>query len=144
MNRKRILGITALFAVLAMCLTFTACPPDEEERIVSFYNASAAKIELTCPGSTPSKVILEKANSTAEEAIFGPVDVTRKGKDIEIASMAILNYSVPLGDEFDYITARGGVAIGKNKGIKAGSVIFEAVKLNGIIPWKVDTIPLDE
>jgi len=142
MNRKRILGITALLAVIAICLAFTACPPDEEERMVNFYNASAADIELTCAGSTPSIVSLPR--SPTQTDMTGPVTVTRKGKDIEITSMAILNYSVPLGDEFNYITIRGSLTGGKPGTIKAGTIIFEAVKTNGIIPWKVDTVPLDE
>jgi len=142
--KNKIFGITVLLAVFVFGFTFTACPPaeDNDERVVSFYNASAAKIVVTCAGSSPGFFELDKALSTSADDITGPQVVTRKGKDIEITSITSVDYSLG-SDWWNYITIRGS-ATGAPGGLKGGTIIFEGVKTNGIIPYKIDTIPLDE
>jgi hypothetical protein len=144
--KKQIFGITALLAIVAFGLMFTACPQvqDDEERVVRFYNTCEAKIEITCQGSSPDVVVLEKAESANKE--YGPIEVRRKGKDIEITSIEVVSPTIPSAEDItDYIRIRGSATPGKIKGtIKAGTIRFESVPQNGILQYKVDAIPLDE
>jgi len=148
--RKRILGMTALFAVLVMVLAFTACDADflnggddpDAEYSCIFINHSAAKISLTFSRGTPPTHILERADDLNDNT--KTVTVTNKGKKIVLSSIAIVEPT--LADPWDYIefapgsTANAGKS-GKN-GIEliGGTIIFQAVRGNEFLPYKIDAL----
>jgi hypothetical protein len=145
--KKRILGITALLAVLAMVLAFTACDglldktdPDAVYE-VTFINNSAAEIDIVCLNSTPSTFTLKAAASTGDDTQRQLV--TRKGKEIELSTIEI---TIPsLTDPWDYVEVTGSAVPGSTKGkngltLKAGTIKFSAVKGNGYLDYKIDTI----
>jgi len=150
MKKTRFLGIAALLAVVALALTFTACPEvaDDVEREVEFINRSAAKIKISCPGSLPSSYTLNAAKSQADQNPDSIV-VKRTGKDIELANIIIIDPEIE--DPWTYIDISGSATAGKGKGngifLKEGTLIFSAAKgVEGgnILPYKIDVIPLDE
>jgi len=108
--KKKILGIAALLAVLAMCLTFTACPKDEEERSVTFVNNLKIGIDITIKGGpTFSLAGLANASAKADKR-----EVTKKGEDIVIMT---ISFDQPLvqADPGRYIVLDGDLVAGKNK-----------------------------
>ena len=148
MNRKRILGITALLAVLVMVLSFTTCNLEEkddgEPRSVLFINQSEARIRFTFSVGTPSSFTLEKATSTTDDTKFQ--EVTNTGKDIVLQTITVLDPSMP--DPWDNIeispnsTLVGGN--GKRKdglSVKSGVIIFRAVQGNDAgLRWEVNVL----
>jgi len=141
MNKKNILIIAALVAIIGFTFVFSTCNlEDEDERVVNFYNASEAKIAITCIGSEPNSFTLNKATIQGDKV--GPVKVTRKGKDIVIDTITILEPSnIPSGDEDQYITVEGSASKGKIKGsLRSGDIIFKAVQGNNILQWDVNTL----
>jgi len=129
--KKRILGITVLLAVVVLGIAFTACQ-DTEERICDFYSlVMDAKITVTCAGSKPNSFTLEKATATGKS---GPVTVTRTGKDIEVTNITV--------EGFEGYSAAN--LIEYQGAVKAGSVTFVVKPQNGVLFYKIDTIPLDD
>jgi len=148
MNRKRILGIIALLAVLVLGLTFTACPQVDDgiEREVTFVNHSDAKIYIICEG-TPSQFELQKATSLNDDSQRKVV--TRTGKDVVLLSISITDPAgIPRGDEGLYIELDSGTtAIAGNTKVKdglplkAGLIIFRGARGNDAgIRWDVNTL----
>ena len=85
--KKRILGITVLLAVLAMCVTFTACVVDQDERSVTFVNYTAKTITLSF--KNVSAVILQALPSQSATGDQVPHETrTKKGEDIILMSIS--------------------------------------------------------
>jgi lipopolysaccharide export LptBFGC system permease protein LptF len=147
--KKKILGITALLAVLAMVLAFTACDgllgdkDDGEERTVTFINNSQAEIEITCQG-TPNSFTLEAAANRGDDS--KKQLVTRKGKDIILTTIVVTKPAgIPQGDQWKYIEVTGSAVPGNSKGkdglaLKSGTIKFSGVKGNDFLEYKIDTI----
>ena len=146
--RKRILGITALLAVLAV-LSFTACDglfqekDDGEPRNVTFINQSAAKIRITLSVGSPSSFTLDKATSTLDDTKIQ--EVTNTGKDIVLQTISIIDPAMP--DPWEYVEVAPFSAIvggnGKRKdglSVKSGTIIFRAIPGTDFLPWKVDVL----
>ena len=147
--KKKLLGITALFAVLAMAFAFSACDlsnlgggldkEDGAERTVNFENYSNAKITITCKGSTPSSVELAKAPRQGE---CSRASVKRAGI-IMIDSIAITDpANVP--DAWNYIELGGGLAPADKQGkngmkLEGGTLAFYAARTGDFNPigWKI-------
>jgi len=141
--KKKILGITALLAVLAMCLIFTACPA-AEDNVVTFFNETALTLQVTIKGGEtfPLKGIVGLADPST-------YTVTKSG-DIVLQTITATGYtSEQLGQ---YIDVEGALTGGKQKykdGINLGSgtIYFRADRTilgNPAIPAKISIIPQDE
>jgi len=148
MNRKRILGITALLAVLVMVLSFTTCNLEEkddgEPRSVMFINQSEAKIRVTCSVGTPSSFTLEKATSSLDDR--QKMEVTNTGKDIVLQTITVLDPVMP--DPWDNIEVSPNSTLvggnGKRKdglSVKSGVIIFQAVRGNDAgLRWDINAL----
>ena len=96
MNRKRILGITALLALVAMCLMFVACPEDPGQDVEAiFTNNSSYDIYVTFTGGNPSESSIElaargglsgKADSKSVKINTVKTSIYWTVKDVEIGS----------------------------------------------------------
>jgi len=146
MKKNRILGITALVAVVGLGMMFTACPPlDEEERIVEFINQSEAVIYIICQGSSPSSFTLKDAPSGGQTS----QTVTRKGQDVVLTSIEVTSPDLH-GDEWRYLNISGSATGGKTKGngitLGSGIIRFNAdtTQLDNPLRWKVNAVALDE
>jgi hypothetical protein len=138
--KKRILGITALLAVLAMCLTFTACPPPEDN-VVTFFNETALNLQITIKGGETFSL-----NGIVGLADPSTHTVTKSG-DIVLQTITASGYSQEQLSQ--YIEIDGALTGGKQKykdGINLGSgaVYFKAdrtVTGNPAIPLSINIIP---
>jgi hypothetical protein len=102
--KKIILGLTALLAMVTFCLTFTSCPQDNEERVLTFTNHTGAIINITCEGS-PAAFSLQKASGPLDET--KRQEVRRTGKDIVITT---ISFTPANDDPWRYITLEGNAA----------------------------------
>jgi len=141
--KKKILGITVLLAVVAMCLTFTACPPPEDN-VVRFVNYTACKITITIKGGE----IFDLQKLTSLTADPDSHTVTKSG-DIVLQTIAFDNGTVSQKPE-DYITIDGQATGGKKQysnGINLGSgtINFRPIDIlgNPAMP-RINIIPQDD
>ena len=147
--KKKIFGITALLAVLAMALMFTTCgadflnggdDPDAEYSCI-FVNHSAAKITLIFTRGKPSSFTLEPAANTGDDT--KTQTVTNTGKKIVLSS---ISFEPSMPDPWKYVEfANGSTAnVGKSgkDGVEliSGKIIFRAVQGNGYLDYKIDTV----
>ena len=154
--KKRILGITALLAVLVMILSFTTCDAllgdkDDGVRSVKFVNHTSAIIEITCQSDDAPSFTLQRATSLNDNDQFK--EVTRAGKDIILTTITVTSPYLG-GEPWKYIEVDGSAVGGTQKKgkdglpLKQGTIIFVPTKgLEGGNPagtWKIDVIPLDE
>ena len=141
--KKKILGITVLLAVLAMCLTFTACPP-AEDNAVNFFNYTGVDVTVNIKGGitfTLPKIVGLVAQPTKNT-------VTKKG-DIVLQTVDFGNLT--FDQVAQYIIIDGSATGGKKKyadGINLGSgtINFRAdqsVDGNLALP-SIDEISLDD
>jgi len=122
-KKKKILGFTVLFAVLALSFTLTACAPDTEERYVTFVNETSLVITVTCKGLAP--VILQKGTPGDPKR-----DTVKKtGSDIVLETIDFGNTTVQQaymagdGSIENYVFITGQVTGGKpaKNGLTLGS-----------------------
>ena len=148
---KKILGITALLAVVALCLAFTACPLDEDIRTINFINET--RLDITLTFTNVEQVLLGGIRANGEPVTAGrspKATRTLTGKDIILTTIAIGSLS---DDEIEkYIDIVGMVTPGKNsnKGVSLGSGTMTFKAITGVsggnpaTPQKIDTIMLDD
>jgi len=140
--KKRILGITALLAALAMGLTFTACPA--ENNVVTFFNETNIALTVTIKGGETFTLagIVGLADPTSY--------VVTKAGDIVLQTITATGYTSD--DLSQYLEIDGALTGGKQKykdGINLGSgaVYFRAdrtIGYNPIAPLSINVIPQDE
>jgi len=145
--KKRILGIAVLLAVVAMGLTFTACPPDNDVREVTFINQTKIQIRIKCEGIP--LVTLPAAELKGGKIVDGEKSVSSTGKDIVIEHITFDDDLVQLSPT-TYLTmtgsATGGKPVADGVSLKSGILYFTALSIEGgnHIGFKISTIPLDE
>jgi hypothetical protein len=142
--KKRILGIAALVAVLAMGLTFTACPPPEDNAVI-FNNYTTVDITVTIKGG--EVFTLKRLTS-----LFADPDTktVKKAGDIVLQGISTSS-AVVNADIGKYIDIDGNATGGKQKykdGVNLGSGILnfrpnqsEVSDANG---FSIKVIPQDE
>jgi len=151
--KKKILGITALLAVLAMCLTFTACPPDNELRSVDFVNELGITVALSFEGQSGITLAAVTKTSTPPDS---KKTVERTGKDIVLTGITFGDPNVDR-DPTQYVMLEGNLLPGNQKrgkdaigvALSGGTLYFRIVpdmpsNANPASPKKVDVIQLDD
>jgi len=111
MNRKKILGITALLALVAMCLAFAACKVDDEERSVTFINKLGIAVDITFQGLAPvhlDPITLATTPATSRAT------VSTKGKDIVLLTISFDDATVEASPN-SYVMLDGDLVGGKGK-----------------------------
>ena len=143
--KNRILGISVLLAVIALSLVFTACPPDTEDRVISFANNTSLPITVYSDGNPPI-LQLPKVERSTDPATTGTI--TKSGKDITISKFDYNNDLVN-DNPGKYIDFSASI-VGKNtKGgltVGSGSIVFSPFRETGspAYTWKISVIPHDE
>jgi len=146
--KKRILGIFALLALVAMCVTFTACVVDTEERIVTFTNELGVPVNLTFSNINPNVITLA-AVTLAKTPPDSRQTVTLVGKDI-----GLIDISFGSGVTEADVEVKGTLITGDDKSaaqvrglpLKAGTITFypRPGAVGAVIPAKIDVIQLDD
>jgi len=126
---KKILGIAVLLAIVAVCLTFTACP-DTTERYVTFINQTTATIRIT---GNFAPVKLEPAKKWTNNLGYDDFEqtVTKVGEDITIEGITADSYNDEQLNQYVYIwgTVIAGEKQpkdGKSVALKSGTLYFTA------------------
>lgn len=110
MNKKGLWGITVLAAVIAMGLAFTACPPDNAERTVTFENNLRISVSLDIQGEPP--VDLPGLQLSTDDPTRKTV--TKKGEDIVLQGITFGNPVVDAAPD-DFVILRGTLIGGTEK-----------------------------
>jgi len=148
MNKKKILEITVLLAVIAICLTFAACPkPDEDERSVTFINRTASPITITFQNAPTINLKAQEKKTDPE----GRATATKKGADLILNTITFELSTLNDGDIV--IDEKSTVIAGKDSkkvdgiSLAYGTIIFTP-KLgddtNPALPKKISTIQLND
>jgi len=148
--RKKIFGIAALLAVIAMAFMFTTCgdllgDKDDPNAVyeVTFINQSSARISVSCSVGTPSSFILEKAINANDNG--QTKTVTSKGKKVKLTTIGIIDPVTPEGGWDIVELAPGSTAAAGKSGkdgleLIGGFLIFKAKQGNGLIDFKIDAL----
>jgi len=146
--KNRILGISALLAVVVFCLMFSACPPidDGKERAVTFINRTSGTIVLNTDGD-PNPYTLRPASSQVDTS--SQIIIRKTGFDLELKTITVTTPKI--SDPWDYIELRGDLigTVSRN-GIKlgGGTVSFFPKWVEGgntyFNPFKIGVVSLDE
>jgi hypothetical protein len=147
---KKILGSAVLLAVVAVCLTFTACP-DTVEREVNFINDTSSIVIISFENASALTIPASTKNTAPGE---GPMKTAKKtGEDLILLAIVFSNPQIgAIGDGAEnYVQLDGAVIAGKEvkKGLALanGTIIFSPKRGmdNNPASWpKISTIPLDE
>jgi hypothetical protein len=144
---KKFLGITVLLAVVAACLTFTACQ-DTNVRSVLFINKT--KVDIILQGNFGT-LTLPKCVVSGINATDGQVTASMTGKPVVLERIVINDTQVGANPE-QYIYLDGDVTASQkqpNSGaisLESGVITFTPLILEGGNPAKpkIDTISLDD
>jgi len=144
--KKKIFGITVLFAVLAMCFTFTACPQPEDNS-VTFINETAIDIRVNIKGG----ISFPLAGLTSLTGKPDEYTVTKSG-DIVLQTVDFSSSSMVAADPSRYINLEGSITGGKQKyrdgyNLGSGTIRFTANREeagNPAIVGDIKVIPLDD
>jgi len=142
---KKILGIAALLAVVAMGLAFTACDllgdKNDEPVFVTFTNNTAIDIKLTFKGLPPldlTKGTMTKGNSVVVE-----------GKGSIVLQTITFSDKVVDDNPENYIIVSGALVAGKKQkkdvvgiSLAGGELIFSPDQNTpSAASWKINVIP---
>jgi hypothetical protein len=147
--KKRIFGIAVLLAVVAMCLTFAACPKPNDERSVTFVNElKNCAIDISIKGGP--NVHLEGISSMSEPG--KRETVTKKGEDITIMTVTFADSQVQANPS-QFVILDGDLVAGKDKkgkdadglSLSYGFLYFKGDQTVAGSPlvFKMDTLSLD-
>ena len=146
--KKKILGITVLLAVVAISLTFTACP-DTQEHSVLFINKT--NVDIILQGNFGTKT-LPKCVRNGTGYTNGEYTASMTGKPVVLDRIVINDTQVGASPE-TYIYLTGDVTASQkqpNSGsisLESGVITFEPVTGIGFNPAavpKIDAISFDD
>jgi hypothetical protein len=148
MNGKKILGITALLAVIVLGLMFTACPPaDEDERVVNFINNTNSPVEITFQNAAAISLKEARVGDPQGGNPLCRGTVTKKGADIILNTITFTSPSFSVDQDLEI---EGSVIGGKDSknvagvSLAYGTIIFSPKYGGQGFPNKIDAIPLDD
>ena len=124
--KKRILGIAALLAVVAVSLTFTACPPDNDERSVTFINKTSSAVIITFQNAPEISLAAARLNDPPDGNPKCRDTARKTGADLILNTITFENPLIQDGD----ILIEGSVVGGKQKSnvkgvaLAYGTIIF--------------------
>jgi len=142
--KKRILGITALLAVLAMCLTFPACPgmlENNDPVFVTFTNNINDGVTISFKGLPPLRLERGTMLKGTSEVVEG------KGK---IVLQTIVFDNPLINDDLNCIEVSGQLIQGQKTGkdvpglsLAGGTCIFNPNQAYAGNPaaWKISVLP---
>jgi len=145
--KKRILGITVLLAVLAMCVTFTACVVDQDERSVTFINTTKSRIEIVFKNA-PSISIDPLPSVSTPDADAPRNTAKKKGEDLILKTIVF----TIAGATLDHVVFEGAVeaeVVKDGISMSYGTIIIRPKTgpdylANPVAFLKFGSIPLDD